>query len=95
MSDLQKSTENQPAAGKQVLIFNTNGANKTITTNATTWGELESQLNRDGITTSGMKAVIGETKLSMDSAQSVLPTENFRVFLLPQKTKSGSSVFAC
>jgi hypothetical protein len=60
-----------------------------ISTIAQTWGELQLELNAQNISYSGMKAIIGETKVTLDSNNSILPEGTMNLFLLPRKTKSG------
>lgn len=77
-----------------VKIYSTLGTSGTIETNVTTLGQLKPLLEDRGINFSGMKMLIGETKneISMDDA--VLPEGNFKIFLMPEKTKSGNSELA-
>jgi hypothetical protein len=74
----------------KVTIFSTKGARKsTVETTAQTWGELKSDLRTQGIETDGLKAIIGETQLSLESTKAVLPDYDFVLFLSPVKVKSG------
>jgi hypothetical protein len=74
-----------------VTVFSTVGNNeKTIETSATTWKELKAELANQGVNVSGMKVVIGESQLTLESPDAALPTEEFTLFLLPEKVKSGS-----
>lgn len=76
---------------KKVTVFSTLGKNaQEFTTAATTWGELQSNLKEMNITFSGMKAVIGENKHTLESDKALLPTEQFTLYLMPVKTKSGA-----
>jgi len=45
--------------------------------------------NDVGFNISSMRAVIGATKLTLEAKDAVLPTEDFKVFLLPRQTKAG------
>jgi hypothetical protein len=68
----------------------------------TTFGELKEKLTELGITTSGMKATIRETKMSIEDDSALLPTQkgtdlhgnpngfDFTLFLNPVQTKAGS-----
>lgn len=76
---------------KKVTVFSTLGKNaQEFTTGATTWGELQSNLKEMSIQYSGMKAVIGENKHTLESDKALLPTEQFTLYLMPVKTKSGA-----
>ena len=76
---------------KNVTVYNTLGNNQTsVQTMATTWGELQHDLSLRGVSFSGMTAVVGETQVTLESSQAQLPDSNFRLFLMPQKVKSGS-----
>lgn len=75
---------------KQVTVYSTAvSSSRTIETSAATWGELQSLLGEQGISYSGMKAVVGESQVTLESNAAILPDSNFTLFLLPQKVKSG------
>lgn len=73
----------------KVTIITTSGSKSTVNTSASTWGELRSDLGRAGIESNGMKALIKESKLTLDVADAQLPGEDFTLFLFPGKVKSG------
>jgi len=73
----------------KVTIITTSGSKSTVNTSARTWGELQSDLSRAGIESNGMKALIKESKLTLDVADAQLPGEDFTLFLFPGKVKSG------
>lgn len=77
-----------------ITVFSTKGRNRQVVeSSATTWGELKSQLNDMDIKTSGMRAIIGETQVTLESSKAVLPVDfNFTLFLSPMKVKSGANV---
>ena len=77
---------------KKVTVYSTVGKKATILENleATTWGELKSALREMDIKYSGMKAVIGETRNTLESDRATLPEKDFSLFLMPVKTKSGA-----
>lgn len=60
-----------------------------IQTEATTWAELKSDMEDAGISTSGMKGVVRETKVSLEAGDAQIPTSNFTVMLFTGKIKSG------
>lgn len=75
----------------QVTVYTGTGSSKVINTEAVKWGQLIDDLSRNAISynSGGMKAVIGETEVTLESNDAVLPSGNFTLFLLPQKVKSG------
>lgn len=83
---------NLPATPKVVTIFTTAGQNgKKVNFSGTTWGELKTVFRENGVNYEGMKAVIGGSQLTVEADAAALPSENFKMFLLPVKTKSGVS----
>lgn len=74
----------------EVKVYSSLMGEKVISTTACTWGQLQKQLDKDGVSYNGMKAVIGETKMTMESSASQLPDTGFTLFLMPVKTKSGA-----
>lgn len=76
---------------RKVLVFSTTGQNgKEVTTDSKTWEQLKRALSSNSVTHSGMKAVVGESKVTLESPNAELPTGNFTLFLMPKKTKSGT-----
>lgn len=76
---------------KRVTVYSTVGQQKhEVTVSANNWGELQRELSEHGVGTSGMKAVIGESQVTLESNQAEVPSNDFTLFLLPQKVKSGS-----
>ena len=75
---------------KTITIYN-GTTSKVISSSSITWGELKNELSSHGITTSNMRAFIGQnqTELSVNSA--LLPDSvEFDLFLTPKKNKSGA-----
>lgn len=78
-------------AERTVTIYSTVGQDaQEVKTSAQTWGELKSQLSGSGISTTGMKVVVGETENNLDSAGASLLPGDFTLFLLPAKVDSGN-----
>ena len=76
---------------KKVTVYTSNlGNGKTIETSATTFGALQTDLNSAGVSIENMRAVIGETKVTLEHPDAALPEGDFKIFLLPIKTKSGN-----
>lgn len=75
----------------KVTVFSTKGAKRSvIETSATTWGVLKDQLMANNIPVDGMRAIVGETKVTLESSAAVLPVDfDFTLFLSPTKVKSG------
>lgn len=90
-TDIQPSNNNLAATlARTVTICATVGnSGQTIQTNACTWGELMLELDNHIITYSNLRCIIGETRNTLESAQAILPSSNFTLFMLPKKTKSG------
>lgn len=77
----------------KVTVFSTKGKKRsTVETTAQTWGQLKEDLLREGVDTQGLKSIIGETQLSLESNKAVLPDYDFVLFLSPIKVKSGVDI---
>jgi hypothetical protein len=63
---------------------------KKFTTTATTWGELKAQSDMRGLIAGEVEAIINPGKQTLGRDESVLPTEDFSLFLIPLKNKAGS-----
>jgi hypothetical protein len=75
---------------RRITTYSTLGGNeKTFMTGARTLGELLPELSSNGVSHSGMKLVVGETQVTLESSEAVLPEDNFTLFLTAQKVKSG------
>lgn len=77
---------------RKIKVYSTRGQSGIeIETNVTTLGELSGVLNAHDyeLDLSRMKAVVGQTKATLESNDSVLPEGDFTLFLMPTKTKSG------
>lgn len=78
---------------RNVTVYSTSGkTNVKIESGATTFGELTPQLRENGFNLDGMKAVVGETKVTLEADGAVLPDGEFKLFLMPLKTKSGADM---
>lgn len=74
---------------RTIKIYSTVGTSGAVETAVTTLGELKPLLAAKGITYSGMKLLIGETRNELSMDESVLPEGDFKLYLMPEKTKSG------
>lgn len=85
----------------QVSVFNTVGSNESVIQfNGSTKAELCAELAAAGISFKDMSMTIGETQVTLDSAQAATPTlaflqtmnpplDSWTLFLLPIEVKSG------
>ena len=74
----------------KVTVYNQVGqSKKEVEFPGTTWGQLQETLMDAGVPFAGMKAVIGENQNSLDMAGSVVPTNDWTLFLVPNKVESG------
>ena len=74
---------------RKIKIYTTNGMPGTIETNVSTLGELKPLLRQREINYDEMKMLVGETKNELSVDEALLPTEDFKLYLMPAKTKSG------
>lgn len=79
---------------KKVTIYSSTMGTKVIETQASTFSGLIISMKDADIryNKSDMKAVIGQTKVTLEHDDAVLPEEDFTLFLVPKKTKSGGVV---
>lgn len=73
---------------KVTIVSTKNNKVKFYETAATTWGELNAEINKD-FDLSNLKATENVNKTTLEHVDAVLPEGEFRVFLRPVKTKSG------
>ena len=77
---------------KVTIVSTKNNKVKFYETAATTWGELNAEINKD-FDLSNLKATENVNKTTLEHVDAVLPEGEFRVFLRPVKTKSGGHDF--
>jgi len=75
---------------RTIKVYSTVGASGEVVTNVETLRELKPILVSKGIDIAGMKLVVGETRNELSIDEAVLPSTDFKLYLMPQKTKSGS-----
>lgn len=68
------------------------GSAQTLTTSATTLGEITGQLQGMGIDTDNVQIINRDTRSVLASSASVLPEGDGTLFIIPKKTKSGHYV---
>ena len=74
---------------RKIKIYTTNGMPGTIETNVSTLGELKPILRQREVNYDGMKLLVGETKNELSQDEAILPEGDFKLYLMPEKTKSG------
>ena len=77
---------------RKITVYSTkNGNKKSITTNATSWGELQKLISRElDIDTSKFLATETVSKTTYEVADIVLPSKDFYLIMRPKETKSGT-----
>ena len=74
---------------RKVTVFSTTGKNAdNHETDALTWGNLKEELH--DLDFDNMKAITGESRVTLEHDDAVLPEGSFTIFLMPIKTKSGA-----
>lgn len=73
---------------REIKVFSTL-TRKKIETDASTWGELQTHLRKEGVRFENMKVAIGKSKLMLEHPHAELPPNPFTLYLMPTKTKSG------
>lgn len=74
---------------RKIKIYTTNGMPGTIETNVSTLEELKPLLRQREVNYDGMKLLVGETKNELSQDEAILPEGDFKLYLMPAKTKSG------
>lgn len=77
---------------RKVKVYSTATGLKVIESSATTWGELQADLDNNNVSYSGMNVVenVNNSNLTLDEAK--LPESDFVLMLTPKKTKSGADL---
>jgi hypothetical protein len=83
--------ENNLVSTRKILVYSTVGKTAfEIDTTVGTWGQLQELLSDHQISNfSSLKSIVGETKVTLESPNAILPETNFTLFMMPRKTKSG------
>lgn len=80
------TSNTEGAATRTVTIYSTQSkSSQTIETSAKTWGELKAEMPSTG----NVRAVIRETRNTLESSSTQLPDQDFTLFMYPQRVKSG------
>lgn len=76
---------------KTITVVSTGSrTGKVLETSVVNWSALQTELSKLGVNHSGMKAVIGKSKVNLENPEAILPDEDFTLFLYPIRTKSGA-----
>lgn len=78
-------------SNRTIKIYTTLGSPGSIETNVRTKVDLMPLLVDRGIDTNGMKLLIGETRNELSEDTAILPEGDFKLYLVPSRTKSGST----
>jgi len=74
---------------RKIKIITTVGISGVIETNVSNLGELKPLLSQRDINYDGMKLLIGETKNELSEDMALLPEGDFKLYMVPARTKSG------
>lgn len=74
---------------RSIKIISTQRNPMTISSAATTWGELRSELSSEIGDLDKMTVVVSTTKNSLDHEAAQLPDGEFKLFLSPKAIKAG------
>jgi hypothetical protein len=75
---------------RRIITYSTLGDNmKEVFSSAMTWGDLQRDLATAGVRFEGLKAMTNPGQVTLESLQAALPEDEFQLFLMPQKVKSG------
>ena len=74
---------------RNIKIYTTNGMPGTVETNVSTVAELKALLRQREINYDGRKRLVGETRNELSLDEAILPEGDFKLYLMPAKTKSG------
>lgn len=72
-----------------VTVVTSKGKSQQIKTDVSNWKGLVNELESAGLDVEGMKAIVGGLNVTLESAEAVLPTNDFTLFLSPVKIKAG------
>lgn len=88
---METQLEKKVAEQRVVTIFTTLGKNaQEFKSAGSTWEEIQKDMKHLNFDYSGMKVVVGDTRLTVESPRAVMPEGNFTLFFMPVKTKSGA-----
>jgi hypothetical protein len=79
---------------RKVTVFQM-GTNDRVefNTSASTWGEIKRECSAIGsMATGDLKAVVKQTKVTLDHNEAVVPDQDVTIYLVPNKNKSGNEM---
>lgn len=75
----------------EVKVINSNiNKREVISTNATTWGELKSELEAQSLASGDYQGVVKETSTTLSLDDAILPDQDFTLFVVVKKSKAGA-----
>ncbi len=75
---------------RSIIIISTQGANRvTINSSATTWSELQQEINAEGTFSANDVQPLIRGGAAIESGSHVLPEGDFTLFITPSKIKAG------
>ncbi len=74
----------------KITVIPTSGQRLEIETGALTYGELKPVLAQHNVDIANKNLIVGSTKMQLSLDVAVLPTEDFKLFIVPMQTKSGA-----
>lgn len=78
---------------RNITVQSTLGERVSFSSDAANFGELKLTLEEKGVYLPGMKCIVrGSNAVVSDLDSSVLPNEDFVLFIMPEKTKAGSDL---
>lgn len=91
MENQTSGTTTTTTEPRKVKIVPTSGAKKIIEVpEGTSWKEMKKILTKEGYSLDNMKAVEGNTKHTLEHDDAKLPEGDFKLFLMPYRSKSGA-----
>lgn len=97
LKNATKVAEETKSGTRTITIVATKGEKKKIEFTGTKWSELRTLVEKAGYDLHNMKAVEGVRKSTLEHDEALVPEQNFNLFLMPYKSKSGhtrSEVYA-
>lgn len=76
------------ATRKVTVASSSSNRAKQYETSATTWGQLKNEISE--LLTGDLEAIVNPGHVTLSQDNSVLPTGDFKLYLIPTKNKSGA-----
>ena len=78
---------------RKIIVYSTKGKSGSFESDAKTWGEIQSDVIKIVGSLDNLIATETVNKTNLGHQDSVLPEGDFKIFLRPSKTKSGTANF--